>query len=153
MVLQKAISAKITESRKEILEVLQKKNGSSINEIAQKTNRTRNITYHKIKQMERLRFVRTEKIGKEVYVFLVGNSEEEKKETFFLKIIDSFGLTDTDVKVLRAKGEDTNDIAKQIGMLANMVEQRKNNIFIRLDVATLKQARQKIKLLSKNPGL
>jgi len=60
-----------------------------------------------------------------------------------LKILKGLGLTDIDIKILQAEGENSVDIAKQTGMLVNVVELHKNNIFIRLGLKTLKEARQK----------
>lgn len=79
----------------------------------------------------------------------IENNEEECDILSFFKTLTKLGLTNTDMKVLAAKGENPEEIAREKGLLINEVRRHKTNILIRLDAKDLKSARRKFERVTK----
>jgi len=71
----------------------------------------------------------------------------------FLQTLIRLGLTNTDMKVLVAKGDNPEEIAQQTGLLVNEVKRRESNILFRLKAKNLRSARMKFtKMKNKIPA-
>ena len=135
---------KFTPIQNKIIGILEQKDNCSISEIASFLGRPFSTVYHCVIVMENLGLVKTERVGKKRMVKISNPKSEssEEGESALKKAIQRFGLTDIDLVILKAEGENLADIAEQTGLLLNVIDLHISNILIRIKVETLIDARK-----------
>ena len=95
---------------------------------------------------------RADKPGKLIALLQLENEGGEIDLLDYFKILREFGLTNEDIKILKAKGNDPEAIAQEKELPVNIVRQRIVNIFARLEVDNLRKARSKVSKRTKVPA-
>ena len=103
--------------------------------------------YRPLKMLEHLGLIKRKgSWGSEIVLLKIENNGGKIDILSYLKILRHFGLTNTDMKIIWAKGVSPEEIAEETKLPVNVVRQHETNIFTRLGVGTLKGARIRLRM-------